>query len=189
MIVNEIYTKEYVIRRTQLAASYVTLFLSQFVLLGQAFDKNNNVIWPALEIGLWGIAFQIVAFIGFATYVKLSIKNALAQNTDEIMVNEIAQLQRELKEAIEKNKIKFMVVPDQQNTSTAFPWGCHSTKLLGQLSEAAIKFWTLYDPTDPSTAPTNEQVSNWLEEQGVAKRNSEVMATILRADGLTMGRR
>lgn len=70
-----------------------------------------------------------------------------------------------------------------------YPWGAHSTNLLNQLSQAATKFWSLYDPAEPSTAPTNEQVENWLIGQSVPKRIAEVMATILRADGLKTGRR
>ena len=69
------------------------------------------------------------------------------------------------------------------------PWGSHNTRLLTHLSNAATKFWRLYDPADPSTAPTNEQVQTWLIEQKVPKRTAEVMATILRADGLPTGRR
>jgi len=77
----------------------------------------------------------------------------------------------------------------QASIQSLYPWGTHNTKLLMQLSEAAIKFWSLYDPTEPSTAPTNEQVETWLIAEGVPKRTAEVMATILRADGLSTGRR
>nr|WP_314862426.1 hypothetical protein [uncultured Undibacterium sp.] len=70
-----------------------------------------------------------------------------------------------------------------------YPWGTHSTILLEKLAKAATKFWSLYDPSDPSTAPTNEQVQTWLMSEGVKERNAEVMATILRADGLATGRR
>lgn len=68
-------------------------------------------------------------------------------------------------------------------------WGSHNTRLLTHLSSAATKFWHLYDPADPSTAPTNKQVETWLIEQKVPRRTAEVMATILRADGLPTGRR
>lgn len=71
----------------------------------------------------------------------------------------------------------------------AWPWGDHETKLLRELAAAADKFWKLYDPTDPSTAPTNEAVVAWLKNKGVADRNAQVMATILRADGLPSGPR
>jgi hypothetical protein len=70
-----------------------------------------------------------------------------------------------------------------------WPWGSHETKLLRYLAAAAKKFWENYDPGDPTTAPTNQQVIDWLKTQGVAERNAEVMATILRADGLPTGPR
>jgi hypothetical protein len=69
------------------------------------------------------------------------------------------------------------------------PWGNHDTKLLRDLAAAADQFWKLYDPADPSTAPTNEQVGAFLVNRGVARRTAEVMATILRADGLPTGPR
>ena len=74
-------------------------------------------------------------------------------------------------------------------TNDVYPWGKHDTKWLRHLSEAAVKFWSLYDPSDPSTAPTNEQVEKWLVARAVPKRTAEVMATILRADSLPTGRR
>lgn len=72
---------------------------------------------------------------------------------------------------------------------TSWPWGNYDTKLLRDLAAAADKFWKNYDPADPSTAPTNEQVVSWLIGRGVAKRSAEIMATILRADDLPTGPR
>ena len=73
--------------------------------------------------------------------------------------------------------------------NTDWPWGRHETKLLRKMAEAAQKFWSHYDPSDPTTAPTNQQVIDWLVKHDVAKRTAETMATILRADGLSTGPR
>lgn len=70
-----------------------------------------------------------------------------------------------------------------------WPWGDRETDLLRKLALAANRFWRNYVPEDPSTAPTNNQVIAWLVGQGVAQRTAEVMATILRADGLPSGPR
>lgn len=70
-----------------------------------------------------------------------------------------------------------------------WPWGNHETELLRKLAAAADKFWKLYDPSDATTAPTNDAVVAWLTGQGVAERNAQVMATILRADKLRTGPR
>lgn len=77
-------------------------------------------------------------------------------------------------------------LPRQANM---WPWGKHDTELLQKLAAAAKNFWTNYDPSDPSTAPTNQHVIDWLKQQNVAQRNAEIMATILRADGLPTGPR
>jgi hypothetical protein len=70
-----------------------------------------------------------------------------------------------------------------------WPWGGHDTQLLRHLAAAGDRFWKYYDPSDPATAPTNKQVTDWLVEQGVARRNAEVMATVLRTDDLPPGPR
>lgn len=70
-----------------------------------------------------------------------------------------------------------------------WPWGTHQTNLLGQLAAAAEKFWSRYDPSDSSTAPTNTQVAEWLVNRSVSERVAQVMAQILRADGLPAGNR
>ena len=73
---------------------------------------------------------------------------------------------------------------------TIWPWGTHHTKSLGDLEAAAYTLWTLYDPSDPSTAPTNNMVADWLvTERGVSKDKARAMASILRADGLPAGPR
>lgn len=74
--------------------------------------------------------------------------------------------------------------------ASRWPWGDHHTKALGHLEAAALRFWVNYDPTDPSTAPTNGQVSEWLrKERKVSKTLGEAMASILRLDGLKTGPR
>lgn len=71
-----------------------------------------------------------------------------------------------------------------------WPWGGHHTQQLGHLEAAANKWWKLYDPSDITTAPTNEMVAEWLmQERGVAKDKARAIASILRADGLPAGRR
>ena len=70
-----------------------------------------------------------------------------------------------------------------------WPWGAHDTENLRHLDAAARKWWTLYDPSDPSTAPTNNMVAEWLQERGLSKEKAKAIASILRADGLATGPR
>lgn len=66
----------------------------------------------------------------------------------------------------------------------------HETPLLRVLHEAAHQWWSSYDPENPGTAPTNDEVEKWLiKERKVSKRVAAVMAQILRAEGLPSGRR
>lgn len=75
---------------------------------------------------------------------------------------------------------------DSGTTSPAgrWPWGNHHTELLGHLEAAALEFWASYDHKKPITAPKNEVIENWLQERGVAKHVSVVMASMLRLNGL-----
>lgn len=79
--------------------------------------------------------------------------------------------------------------PDAE-VSGRWPWGNHHTEMLGHLEAAARKFWVNYDPTDSTTAPTNEMVSTWLsKERGLSKIKADSIASILRVDGLPTGPR
>ena len=73
--------------------------------------------------------------------------------------------------------------------SGSWPWGSYETAALAHMAEAVTKWWMNADPADNTTAPTNEQVSQWLQARGVSKRTADAMATILRADDLPTGPR
>ena len=74
--------------------------------------------------------------------------------------------------------------------SPGWPWGQYETKLLTKLGLAAKHFWADYDDSKPATAPKNAVVSHWLEtEHGVVPRMANMMAQILRADGVRPGPR
>ncbi len=77
----------------------------------------------------------------------------------------------------------------QEPAQSLWPWGTHDTKLLQELSAAASYWWVNYDPTDQTTAPTSARVQDWLVKRHVPKRIAEVMAKILRVDGLPPGPR
>lgn len=71
-----------------------------------------------------------------------------------------------------------------------WPWGSHETEALGHLEAAAKQWWSRYDPTDATTAHTNDEVADWLmKERGVSSRMAHSIASLLRADGLPSGRR
>src|SRR6185312_415984 len=71
-----------------------------------------------------------------------------------------------------------------------WPWGNHHTERLGHLEAAARRFWVNYDQTDPTTAPTSESVSAWLQSaRNLSKTMADAIASILRADGLATGPR
>lgn len=67
--------------------------------------------------------------------------------------------------------------------------GGHRTTLLVHLAVASRHWWANFDPSDNTTAPTNQTVSDWLVLRGIGKVMADKMATILRADGLPKGPR
>lgn len=76
------------------------------------------------------------------------------------------------------------------NRQGHWPWGNHHTENLGHLEAAARRFWTNYDPSDPTTACKNDDVADWLEtNRGISKNMAQAIASMLRADGLKTGPR
>ncbi len=93
-----------------------------------------------------------------------------------------------------KRKRKPAPAPDlatfaPEQPHSVWPWGDHTTDLLEHLAAAADRFWKFYDPTDPSTAPTNKQVEDWLIERKVSLRVAGIMAQMLRPTDLPAGPR
>ena len=77
-----------------------------------------------------------------------------------------------------------------EKPSSHWPWGNHHTATLGHLEVAAKRFWALYDPDDIGTAPTNDMVAAWLQdERGISKEKARAIASMLRPDGLPTGPR
>ncbi|MBK7234813.1 MAG: hypothetical protein IPI02_03975 [Sterolibacteriaceae bacterium] len=75
-----------------------------------------------------------------------------------------------------------------------WPWGSYETDLLRILAAAAERYWVRYDPSDRTTAQKSDDVANWIKEhhvggKPVAERVAQIMAQILRADGLPTGPR
>lgn len=112
--------------------------------------------------------------------IEITLSDIRIQTRITKLHGELADLERKA------NKIKEDRL---QENKGGWPWGNYETKLLRKLALAAKRFWVLYDPEDPTTAPTSTQVSQWLIQQGVASRVAEIMAQILRADGLPKGPR
>ena len=71
-----------------------------------------------------------------------------------------------------------------------WPWGSHHTETLGHLEAAAKRFWILYAPGRNDTAPTNDMVATWLQnERGISREKARAIASMLRPDGLPTGPR
>lgn len=74
--------------------------------------------------------------------------------------------------------------------SAPWPWGSHHTESLSHLEAAARRFWVLYDPLDATTAPTNAEVSQWLQQsRRVSRTKADAIASMLRPDDLPTGPR
>lgn len=70
-----------------------------------------------------------------------------------------------------------------------WPWGSYENEKLRHLAAAAEHWWKNYDPSDSTTAPTIDEVRDWLMARGVEKTPAANIATILRADRLPPGPR
>jgi hypothetical protein len=160
----------------------------------QSYEKTLKLTLRAIEakqlpvhLTPGGYTVTPVDFLAWARKIGLYIPpdllahvNLPSQIDSE---QEFKRLRRELE--IKDQKISDLSKRNEQR----WPWGPHETVLLKRLADAATRYWKNYDPSDPTTAPTNKEVSDWLQSQNVANRVAEVMAQILRADGLRPGPR
>lgn len=89
-----------------------------------------------------------------------------------------------------RERLQAKAAAEVAQAVSRWPWGAHHTEALGHLEAAAQRFWVNYDASDSSTAPTNDQVIEWLRsERGATQNMAEKIASILRADGLPSGPR
>lgn len=117
--------------------------------------------------------------------LRLFVQNeSLGETVQELRAELSAERDRLHAVAAERDRLHAALA-----LKTRWPWGAHSTQLLEHLAAAAQRFWVNVDPRDHTTAPKNEDVEAWLRERGVAQRNAEVMATVLRDDSLPSGPR
>ena len=93
-------------------------------------------------------------------------------------------------EAVETSLPIDRITKVGEKPSSYWPWGNHHTETLGHLEAAARKWWYFYEPSDPTTAPTNDMVATWLQdERGISKEKARAIASMLRPDGLPTGPR
>lgn len=127
------------------------------------------------------------ANIGAGGILKLVSKSAHGLRDGEVKLSNFATW---LKSIPHTPPPEFPWLPEAITFSNMdWPWGRHETDLLRKLAAAADRFWKNYDLNLPDTAPTNQEIIDWLKDQKVSARTAEVMATILRADGLPTGPR
>lgn len=132
--------------------------------------------------------------------IAIANANALFRNGSSDLRFDRAEIQRWINENGRGFQSKYQFVlgeasslpkVEAPNANGRWPWGSHETELLRQLEAAALRFWgETYDPDDDETAPTNEQVAEWLLPRvGNSRRIADAIATLLRKDGLRSGRR
>ena len=150
---------------------------------------NNLVNNPAQSYLLVGLSS--IWIIGISLWViKIRSDNINSKNTQSWLIDavnwNVARLKAHGLCRLPESETTF----DSIESPLRWPWGNHHTEYLGHLEAAARKWWTLYDPDDPTTAPTNEIVSDWLQsERKLSKERSKAIASMLRPDGLPTGPR
>lgn len=143
----------------------------------------------------FGVSPELVRRVearGVAVADWKDLYEAMLKNRDELAaaLNEVLQERNAAESRVKELEAQLRNRPQPEQRHTArWPWGQHNTKLLDHLAAAGDRWWKRYDPADPSTAPTNDEVAAWLKERRVADRVAQVMAQALRADGLRTGPR
>lgn len=66
----------------------------------------------------------------------------------------------------------------------ALPYHGHKSEGLEYVEEAIYQFWSTVDPEDPTTAPTKEDVVEYLKKRGASKNVAQAVDLILRPENL-----
>lgn len=154
--------------------------------IGAQLARNEIELKTAIRFFATNFLFIAFLFIGWVLNARVT---HLQRQTDWLIdatnwnINRLKTEQNseaETGNSIEKNRIQ----------NFRWPWGEHHTETLGHLEAAARKYWVLYDPSDISTAPTNEMVIEWLQsDRGISREKARSIASMLRPDGLPTGPR
>ena len=144
-------------------------------------DANANLLQALL------LAIVVMLAVTFAVLAQRNERSNKIQNW---LVDTVNWNIESLK-AVDAQRDSETSVFDKKVLGDArWPWGKHHTETLGHLEAAAKKWWVLYDPSDFTTAPTNEMVSDWLQtERGISKEKARAIASMLRPDRLPTGPR
>ncbi len=171
-------------RNLMVFAALITSLIYLFICLDLIFATHPLRVWlTALSfVPAFLIVWTVLNDLGDARHA-LATQNWLIDsvnwNIERLRAHGLGQLPESGDEAI-----------GRVAQVARWPWGIHHTEYLGHLDAAARKWWTLYDPSDPTTAPTNEMVSDWLQaERSLSREKARAIASMLRPDGLPTGPR
>ena len=167
-------------------------------LLPTSNDKYDRPLFRAQDLRAWaasaGLEWCIPPLYKPAADSRTATNPEAAERLRQLeadnarLVEQVAELQRQLQEATAAPQQAPQ--PEASAPGKRWPWGDHHTDALGHLEAAGLRHWQWFDPSDHSTAPTNETVIGWLKsERKVSDNLARAMATILRADKLPHGPR
>lgn len=96
---------------------------------------------------------------------------------------------------ITKPRSKTLLVTDPSNKQSepgiidvsspplALPFHGHKSEGLEFVEDAIKQFWITFDPDDPSTAPTKDEITTYLTSRGATGRMAEAVNLVLRPFG------
>ena len=184
----------------QLKKNYMMILILVFMLgtAGKMFYTvfEQRQLYPGSEIPFEAFreiyATMILAVLGiFVMAVGLVVKHiSRLYKTQSWLINVVRSQGERLAFIYPKTDPEALEKESQIVPAHRWPWGGHHTEYLGHLEAAARKWWALYDPSDSTTAPTNEMVSDWLQsDRNLSRERARAIASMLRPDGLPTGPR
>lgn len=170
-------------------------------LLPVSADNRDSQMFHAQDLRAWAASVGFDWCIPFDAPAPAISNTTAAVSDDAVMtrlrqieaenarlVEQVAELERRLAEATAS--VQQAPQPEANAPGQRWPWGDHHTEALGHLEAAGLRFWQWFDPTEPATAETNENVVDWLiTERKASKDRARAIASLLRADGLPHGPR
>ncbi|MFW1678594.1 hypothetical protein ACFVYJ_12565 [Pontibacter sp. JAM-7] len=174
------------------AAPYTTTFRTDYI---GCFGKNHGHIgithsiieklFPDGEPNLEHLIFNfhknnIISSFGNHSYWSSDGILGIYFTTEDLCRFSDSKGIPNIKEKVRKLKKTNDISAKKDTSEPILGLHANTSPQLLVLLETNSKFWELYDPEDPYTAPRKEQVVQWLMDKGYSKSLAEKMDTILR---------
>ena len=166
-------------------ADFFTTYLGEQN-LGYADDDFESIFGHHSESSITGYCGLVGAHITSIELVTVSGEENITIKDAKLIIlaSDIQKLETQKTNQVVYG-IEALESPDKQIIDCQQDYISNNLKIL---NDAAYKFWSNADPNQKDTHPTNQQVGDWLKEEGFSEASATQGAVIIRPKWAAKGR-